>query len=263
MLDATRKLAVVTGASSGIGLELAKLCARDGYDLIVAADDPKIEQAAEQLKRDGIQVESLLVDLATLEGVDKLYARIGGRPVAALLANAGHGLGKAFLDQNWEDIRHVVDTNITGTIYLIHKVGRDMREQGEGKILITGSIAGYIPGSYQAVYNGSKAFIDSFSYALREELRNTRITVTVLMPGPTETEFFERAELMDTKVGVQEKDDPAKVAKDGYDAMIAGEGGVVSGWQNKMQVKAAGIVPPEHMAKKHTELTEPGSAQKK
>src|SRR5688572_23856151 len=172
MLDAVRKLAVVTGASTGIGLELARLCAKDGYDLIVAADDPKIEQAAEQLKRDGVQVESLLVDLATLEGVDKLYAKIGGRPVAALLANAGHGLGKAFLDQNWEDIRHVVDTNITGTIYLIHKVGRDMRQQGEGKILITGSIAGYIPGSYQAVYNGSKAFIDSFSYALREELRN-------------------------------------------------------------------------------------------
>ena len=181
----------------------------------------------------------------------------------ALLANAGHGLGNAFLDQNWEDIRHVVDTNVTGTIYLIHKLGRDMREQGEGKILITGSIAGYIPGSYQAVYNGSKAFIDSFSYALREELRNTRITVTVLMPGPTETEFFERAELMDTKVGVQEKDDPAKVAKDGYDAMLAGEGGVVSGWHNKMQVAAAGIVPPERMAKKHTELTEPGSAKKK
>ena len=263
MLDATRQLAVVTGASSGIGLELAKLCAKDGYDLIVAADDPKIEQAAEQLKRDGVQVESLLVDLATLEGVDKLYARIGGRPVAALLANAGHGLGKGFLDQNWEDIRHVVDTNITGTIYLIHKIGRDMRQQGDGKILITGSIAGYIPGSYQAVYNGSKAFIDSFSYALREELRDTRMTVTVLMPGPTETEFFERAELMDTKVGVQEKDDPAKVAKDGYDAMLAGEGGVVSGWQNKMQVKAAGIVPPEHMAKKHTELAEPGSAKKK
>ena len=263
MLDATRKLAVVTGASSGIGLELARLCAKDGYDLIIAADDPKIESAASELKRDGIQVDSLLVDLATLEGVDKLYGKIGGRPVAALLANAGHGLGKAFLDQNWEDVRHVVDTNVTGTIYLIHKVGRDMREQGEGKILITGSIAGYIPGSYQAVYNGSKAFIDSFSYALREELRNTRITVTVLMPGPTETEFFERAELMDTKVGVQEKDDPAKVAKDGYDAMLAGEGGVISGWQNKMQVAAAGIVPPERMAKKHTQLAEPGSAKKK
>ncbi len=263
MLDATRKLAVVTGASSGIGLELAKLCAQDGYDLIIAADDPKIESAASELKREGIEVESLLVDLATLEGVDKLYGKIDGRPVGALLANAGHGLGHAFLDQNWEDIRHVVDTNVTGTIYLIHKVGRDMREQGEGKILITGSIAGYIPGSYQAVYNGSKAFIDSFSYALREELRNTQVTVTVLMPGPTETEFFERAELMDTKVGVQEKDDPAKVAKDGYDAMLAGEGGVVSGWQNKMQVAAAGIVPPERMAKKHTELTEPGSAKKK
>jgi uncharacterized protein len=263
MLDPARKLAVVTGASSGIGLELAKLCAKDGYDLVIAADDPKIDDAAGQLEREGVQVETVFADLATLQGVDELYETIGGRTVSVLIANAGHGQGKAFLDQNWEDIRHVVDTNVTGTVYLIHKIGRDMREQGDGKILITGSIAGYMPGSYQAVYNGSKAFIDSFSYALREELKNTRITVTCLMPGPTETEFFQRAELMDTKVGTKEKDDPAKVAKDGYDAMKAGEPGVVSGWQNKLQVAAAGVVPPERMAAKHTEMTAPGTAKKK
>src|SRR5204863_6197922 len=130
----------------------------------------------------------------------------------ALLANAGRGLGKAFLDQDFADIRHVIDTNITGTLYLIHKVGRDMRARGDGKILITGSIAGLMPGTYQAVYNGSKAFLDPFSYALRHELNDSGVTVTCLMPGAAETEFFERADRMDTKVGTSKKDDPADVA---------------------------------------------------
>src|SRR4051812_2158189 len=208
MLDTTRKLAVVTGASTGIGLELAKLCAKKGFDLIIAADEPEIERAATERKRDGGKVEAVQADLSTTQGVDKLYKKIGTRPVAALLANAGRGLGKAFLDQDWDDARFVIDTNITGTVYLIHKIGRDMREQGEGKILLTGSIAGFMPGSYQAVYNGTKAFIDSFSYALREELKDTRITVTCLMPGATETEFFKRADMLDTKVGTDKKDDP-------------------------------------------------------
>jgi len=174
MLDGARKLAVVTGASTGIGLELARECAKDKWDLIIAANEPEIETAANELRREGGQVETVQADLATLEGVDALYAKIGGRPVGALLANAGRGLGKAFLDQDFNDVRYVIDTNITGTVYLIQKVGRDMRDQGDGRILITGSIAGYIPGSYQAVYNGTKAFLDSFSYALGEELKDTR-----------------------------------------------------------------------------------------
>ncbi|MCW5692955.1 MAG: SDR family NAD(P)-dependent oxidoreductase [Pseudolabrys sp.] len=261
MLDATRKLAVVTGASTGIGLELAKLCAGDGYDLVVAANEPEIERAADELRRDGIDVKAVNADLSTTEGVDRLYDATGGRPVAALLANAGRGLGKAFLDQDWSAARYVVDTNITGTIYLIHRIGRDMREQGDGRILITGSIAGFMPGAYQAVYNGTKAFLDSFSYALREELRDTRITVTCLMPGPTETEFFERADLMDTKVGQDDKDDPAKVARDGYEAMKSGEGGVVSGWKNKMQAATAHVMPAERLARMHTGMAAPGSAK--
>jgi short-subunit dehydrogenase len=170
------------------------------------------------------------------------------------------GWASRFLDQDFDDIRFVIDTNVTGTLYLIHKVGRDMREQGEGRILITGSIAGFMPGSYHAVYNGTKAFLDSFSYALREELKDTRITVTCLMPGPTETEFFRRADLLDTKIAVEEKDDAAKVAKDGFAAMMAGEGGVVSGWKNKLEAAAAHVMPAERLAKQHTEMTKPGSA---
>jgi short-subunit dehydrogenase len=262
MLDTVRKLAVVTGASTGIGLELARECARNNFDLIIAANEAEIENAADSLRHEGGKVETVQADLATEEGVDKLYKKINGRPVAALLANAGRGLGKGFLDQNWDDARYVIDTNITGTVYLIQKVGRDMRNQGEGRILITGSIAGYMPGSYQAIYNGTKAFLDSFSYALREELKDTKVTVTCLMPGATETEFFRRADMLDTKVGTAKKDDPGKVAKDGFEAMMKGEGGIVSGLHNKLEVAAAHVIPDQMLAKQHAAMAAPGTAKK-
>src|SRR5712672_3666612 len=254
MLDSQRKFAVVTGASTGIGLELARECAKHKFDLLIVANETEINSAADELRREGGTVETVQADLATIEGIDHLYEKIGRRPVAALLANAGRGLGKAFLDQDFKDARYVIDTNITGTVYLIHKVCRDMRARNEGRILITGSIAGFMPGSYQAVYNGTKAFLDSFSYALREELKDTEVTVTCLMPGATETEFFRRADMLDTKVGTAKKDDPAKVAKDGFKAMMSGEGGVVSGWHNKLEAATAHVMPAERLAKKHTGL---------
>ena len=255
-----RPLAVVTGASAGIGYELAKLCAQNGFDLVVAADQPKIVHAAEDFRMLGADAEPVETDLATIEGVDRLYDAIGDRPVAALLANAGHGLGKAFLDQDFQDVRHVIDTNITGTIYLIQKVGRDMRARRAGRILITGSIAGFIPGAYQAVYNGTKAFIDSFSFAIRNELKESGVTVTCLMPGATETEFFERADMMDTKVGTMKKDDPADVAKTGFDAMMRGAGDVVAGWQNKLQTAIASVTPAGLLAEQHRRQAKPGTA---
>lgn len=258
-----RQLAVITGASSGIGYELAVLCAQNGFDLVIAADDPAITDAAEVLRPMGAMVETVQTDLSTIQGVDQLYeaVRHTGRPVDALLANAGHGLGKGFLDQDFDDARHVVDTNVTGTIYLIHKIGNDMRSLGEGRILITGSIAGFMPGTFQAVYNGTKAFIDSFSWALRNELKDTGISVTCLMPGPTETEFFERADLMDTQVGQQKKDDPAMVARTGFDAMMKGEGDVVAGWKNKLQSAMANITPAGTLAEMHRKMAEPGSGR--
>ena len=256
-----RKLAVVTGASSGIGYQLALLCAADGHDLVVAADEPEIEQAAESFRSKGVTVTALMTDLSTTEGCDRLYDAIGGRAVDLLLANAGHGLGHGFLDQEWDEIRHVIDTNITGTVYLIQKIARDMRERNEGRILITGSIAGFMPGAFQAVYNGTKAFIDSFSFALRAELKDTKVTVTCLMPGATETDFFERADMLDTKVGAGAKDDPADDAKAGYDAMMAGEGDGVSGWQNKLQSAIANITPASILAEQHRRMAAPGSAK--
>jgi short-subunit dehydrogenase len=257
--EANRPFAIVTGASTGIGLELAKQCAEDGYDLLVVADEPEIEAAAEQLRRFGGEVEAIEADLATTEGVDQVIEAAAGRDVDALLANAGRGLGEAFLDQDFEAARHVVDTNITGTIYLIHRVGNEMRQRGQGKILITGSIAGYIPGTFQAVYNGTKAFIDSFSIALRNELKDSGVTVTCLMPGATETEFFDRAGLEDTKIGTSKKADPAGVAKDGYRAMKKGEADIVSGFGNKLRVAVASVTPGTVLAEQHRKTAEPGS----
>lgn len=257
----SRRLAVVTGASSGIGYELAKICAQNGFDLILAADE-SLDRAATECRALGAHVDTLEVDLATLPGVDELVEQIGEQPVDALLANAGHGLGQGFLDQEFDEVQHVIDTNVTGTIYLIHHVGRGMRSRGHGRILITGSIAGYMPGSFHAVYNGTKAFIDSFAYALRNELRETGVTVTCLMPGATDTDFFERAGLTDTKVGTDPKDDPADVARDGYDAMMKGDAEVVSGWKNKVQTTIANVTPNELLAEQHRKLTEPGTGTK-
>lgn len=259
---AQKPLAVITGASTGIGYELAKCCAREGFDLLVAADEAKINDAARDFAALGAKTEAVEADLATLEGVDRLYAKIAGRPVDALFANAGRGLGRGFLDQDFADVRRIIDTNVTGTLYLIQKIGRDMRARRQGRILITGSIAGFFPGTFHAVYNATKAFLDSFSFALRAEIKEAGVTVTCLMPGATETDFFERAGLMDTKLGQAEKDEAADVARQGFKAMMNGEGDVVTGWHNKLQSAIANVTPASWLAEQHRKQTEPGSAGK-
>lgn len=263
MNSTMRQLAVVTGGSSGIGLGLARQCIANGFDVIIAADRPMQASVAE-LQAEGGRIEAIECDLATRGGVEKLMQALGGREVDALLANAGHGLGHGFLDQNFDDVTHVIDTNITGTLYLIHRIGSQMRARRVGRILLVGSIAGFIPGTFQAVYNGTKAFIDSFSWALRNELKDTGVTVTCLMPGVTDTEFFERAGLMDTKVGQQEhKADPAEVAKIGFRAMMDGEGDVVAGLKNKLQSAVASVTPSAVLAEQHRKMAEPGSGRDK
>ena len=251
------KFAIVTGASTGIGKEIAKLAAADGYDLLVAADEVEIDAAAGELREIGVGVESIAADLASIEGNDRLLAAAGDRRIDVLVANAGRGLGHAFIDQDVSDWRRVIDTNVTGTTYLIQKIARAMVRQGEGKILISGSIAGLIPGSYQAVYNATKAYLDSFSYAIRDELEDTGVSVTVLMPGPTETEFFRRANMLDTPVGEDEKADPAKVAADGWDAMKAGKAHIVSGFTNKLQAALSHITPDSVLANMHERMANP------
>jgi uncharacterized protein len=255
-------LAIVTGASSGIGFELARCCADAGFDLLIVADEPEIEEAARTLGQGGRVVQALEADLATVDGVDTLVAAVRGRKVSVLCANAGRGLGRGFLDQNWDDIRRVIDTNVTGTVYLIHRIGNDMRAAGQGRILITGSIAGFMPGTFQAVYNGSKAFLDSFAAAIRNELKDSGVSVSCLMPGATETEFFRRADLMDTKIGVEKKMNAAEVAQQGFEAMMNGEASVITGFKNKMQVAMSKVIGSETLAEMHRNEAGPGTAKK-
>jgi uncharacterized protein len=263
-LKAPRPLALVTGASSGIGYNLAMQAAEHGYDLVVAADT-SLDAAVSDLQALGADVTAVQCDLATIEGVHHLLTCLGDREVDALIANAGHGLGGPFLDQNLPDVMHVVNTNITGTLHLIQHVGRRMRarahDRGFGRILITGSVAGFMPGSFQAVYNGTKAFIDSFAMALRNELKDTQITITCLMPGPTDTEFFARADMLDTKVAQDDKMDPHEVAKIGFEAMLKGEADVVAGLKNKLQVAMAKVTPAQVLAERHRRIAEPGSGK--
>jgi len=253
-------LALVTGASSGIGLELARECARHGFDLVIVADDARIEEAAAGLRRMGRDVRAVRCDLATAQGVRCAIDATEERPIDALLANAGHGLGCGFLDQPFERLRHVIDTNVTGTLALVHAVGGLMRDRGAGRILVTGSVTGYMPGTYQAVYTGTKALINSFTIALRHELKDSGVSVTCLMPGPTRTQFFERAHMTDTKIGQEEKADPASVARDGFEAMMRGDSHVISGFRNKMQALVSHVIPMDLLAEQHTRQARPGTA---
>ena len=258
------KFAIVTGASTGIGFELAHLAAKNGYDLLVVADEALIDAAASDFRQQGVDVQSIEADLSTIEGVDSLLAAARGRKIDLLCANAGRGLGHGFLEQPLADWRRVVDTNITGTLYLLQNVLKEMTTRNEGKVLITGSIAGFIPGSFQAVYNGTKAFVDSFADAIRNELKEYEgVQITTLMPGPVETEFFHTAGMDDTSVGASEsKSDPADVAKDGWDALMAGHAHIVSGWKNKLQAAVAHITPAAVLAEQHRNMAEPGTAKK-
>jgi short-subunit dehydrogenase len=255
-----RKFAIVTGASTGIGLELARLAAADGYDLLVAADTPFVDAGA-GLKDLGVEVQSVEADLATEQGLEQLLKAAGDRPVDVLVANAGHGLGHSFLEQRPSDWMHVINTNVTGTLLLIQPVVQKMVERGEGRVLITGSIAGHMAGAFHAVYNGSKAFIDSFAAALGNEIKDSGVTVTCLKPGATETEFFHRADMDDTKVGQAKKDDPADVAKTGWKAMLKGEPSVIYGLKNKLQVGASELMTDATTAKMHRAQAEPGSGK--
>lgn len=256
------KFAIITGASSGIGLELARIAAADGYDLLIAADEP-MDEARAELSAHGVNVEAVVVDLAELDGVDDLLDAVGGRTVNVLCANAGTGTGGAFMDIDADDWIHAVDTNITGTLYLLQKALKSMIARRNGRVLVTGSIAGYVPGPFNAVYNATKAFIDNFTDALRNELKDVEgVTLTTLLPGATDTEFFERAGMSDTDVGQDEhKADPAKVAKDGWDAVMAGHDRITSGLYNKLQVAAAGVVPPQILAERHRQMAEPHGSE--
>jgi short-subunit dehydrogenase len=259
--ERTRPLAMVTGASSGIGLELARQLARRGYDLVVAAEDEGIEDAATELRREGTQVETVIADLADGDGVDELVTRtaaIGTPDVVAV--NAGVGTSGPFAESDLDAELNLVDLNVREAVHLTRAVLPAMVQRGDGGILFTSSIAGTMPGPYQATYNASKAFLLSFAEALRVEVEDSGVRVTALMPGPTDTDFFARAGLEDTKLGQAKKDDPAEVAEEGIDALLAGKDHVVAGSaKNRVQAAAAKVLPQTTTAKAHASMSAPGS----
>jgi uncharacterized protein len=256
-------LAVVTGASSGIGYELARQFAEHGFDLLVAAEDDGIANATDSLRALGSQVESVQADLGTYEGVEQLVARIRslGRPVDAVAINAGVGVGGPFLETDLQKEVELINLNVTSVVHLAKRVLPDMVARGEGRVLFTSSIAAEMPGPFEAVYAASKAFELSFAEAIRNELKDTGVTITALQPGPTDTNFFRRADMEDTKVGAGKKDDPAEVARQGFEALMAGKDHVVAGSvKNTLQSALAQVTPETTKAAMHRKLSEPGSA---
>lgn len=258
----TRKFAVVTGASTGIGFELAQQCVQNGYDVLISAENDVINDAAERLKVSGALVYALKEDLSKPEGVERVYQRIIdiGRPVDALLLNAGVGLGGAFLDTSLEDELNMIALNCGHTVHLAKRVLSDMVANRSGRVLITGSVVSTAPNPYQAVYGATKAFVYSFGQALREELKDSGVTVTLLQPGATDTEFFARAGMLDTRVGEGEKDSAAQVAKDGFEGMIAGKGSVLAGsLSSKVEGALNELLPEPVKAKQLAKESKPGS----
>lgn len=263
--SSTRPLAVVTGASNGIGYELAKQFAQNGFDLVVTATGPSINEAAQAFEESGAQVQTVQADLATYDGVETLYHQIQatGRSVDAIAINAGVGVGGEFTETDLQEELNLIDLNVKSVVHLAKRVVKDMVARNRGKILFTSSIAALMPGPFEAVYAASKAFVHSFSEGLRNELKDTDVTVTALMPGPTDTNFFHRAGMDDTNAGSSKKDDPALVAKQGFEALMADKHDVVAGsLKTRIQGNVSKVLPDPVSAEQHRQLTEPGSANK-
>jgi short-subunit dehydrogenase len=255
-------LAVVTGASSGIGYALAKVFAKNGYNLIVCSDHADIADAGNAFRAHGTLVETVQADLATEAGVEKLYAKIraAGQPLDAAVMNAGVGIYGDFKDADMAEVLNLVNLNLISPLRLTRKILPDFVARGEGKILYTSSIAAEMPGPHYAVYAASKSFLQSFAEAIRNEVKDRGVVVTSLQPGATDTNFFVRAGMEDTKVGQAKKDDPAEVAEQGFAALMAGKDHVVAGsFKNKVQAAAAKFMSDERNAKMHGAQLKPES----
>jgi uncharacterized protein len=259
MTEYHRPLAVVTGASSGIGLELAHQFADHGYDLLITAEDDTLEAVAKGLRQAGANVRTTQADLRTFDGVEQLYGAIAAthRPIDAVALNAGIGQCGPFVETDLIDELEIIAVNMSSTVHLAKRLLPTMVARRRGKILVTSSIASAVPGSFQAVYNASKSFLQSFAEALQNELKDTGVTVTSLMHGPTDADFLGRAGMVDTKVGQHKKDDPALVAQQGYDALMAGKNKIVAGsLKTRMQGVANRVLPDRAKASAHRQMAE-------
>ena len=265
METSIRPLAVVTGASSGIGYELARQFAANGYDLVIVAEDSGVLDAATRLKVSGAAVDPVQADLAAPEGIERFYESIKDRAIDCIALNAGVGVGGDFArDTSLFEELNMINLNVTGVVHLTKLVVPGMIKRGHGRILFTASIASVMPSPYLAVYGGTKAFILSFAEALRNELKDTGVTVTALMPGPTATNFFDRAHMESTRAATDEKDDPADVAEQGFKALMQGKDHIVAGSVKvKMQGLMAELTPEAMKAEQSRKSLKPGTAESK
>jgi len=254
-----RRLALVTGGSSGIGLELARLLLEAGHDILLVAEQG-VRAALAELGGAG-SVEAVEADLATFEGNERVVSTLQrhGRPIDVLALNAGIAVAGPFVETPLPDELNLLQLNIGSVVHLAKRLLPRMVARAEGRVLITSSIAATMPGTYYATYGASKSFLLSFAEAIRYELRNSGVTVTTLMPGPTDTDFFERAGMQDTPVGQKStKDDPAKVARDALKALFAGDDKVVAGSaKNTVQASTAKLLPETTRAAMHAAQTKP------
>jgi short-subunit dehydrogenase len=256
-------LALVTGASSGIGQAIAAELADRGFDLVLAAHEPELQTAAAQLAAGGGGVQAVQVDLSTREGVEELHRAVQatGRPLHAAVLNAGIGVHGRFDQTDLEGHLRLVDLNVRSVVHLAHLVLQDMVARGEGHVLVTASVAAKAPGPWQTTYAASKAFDHVFAEGLREELKDTGVSVTSLLPGPVETPFWDRADMRDTRVGAGPKDSPERVAEEGVDAMLDGDDEVFGGGlKTAIQVAVSGLVPDRLLGKVAGAATKPDSA---
>ncbi len=259
-MDRPNRIAVVTGASSGIGLEIARELVDRGFDLLVTAEDDRLEAAARDLSLTGARVDAVRADLATRAGIETLVEAVHGvgRPVDALVLNAGVANGGPFVDTPLEDDLRVVALDVTATVHLMKRLVPAMAERGEGRVLVTSSVAATMPGPWYATYAASKAFVLSFALAVRHELRSTGVTVTALLPGPTDTAFFAASRMEGTRVARGPKDDPARVAKEAVAGMLAGrEKVVVRSLKASAQAAAGSLLPDRAKAALHAWATRP------
>lgn len=261
MSNAT-KYALITGATSGIGNELAKLFAKDQYNLIIVGrDQQQLDTTANELKQNGIDVITMVKDLFNRDEVFSLCDDVAqtGIQVDVLVNDAGQGLYGLFQDNDLDRELKIIDLNIAALTILTKHFLKEMVARNSGKILNLASIASTAPGPWQAVYHGTKAYVLSLTEAIREEVKDTEIVITALLPGVTDTDFFNKAGMQDSKI-VQDKSamaDPAKVAKDGYDALMAGTDKVVSGLKNKVQVAMGNVTPDTTLAHMMAEQQKP------
>jgi short-subunit dehydrogenase len=256
------KLALITGSSSGIGFFLAQELAARGYDLVVASAGDRLQTAAQELRSASVEVFEVQTDLATREGVSNLWNQVKslGKNLDVACINAGVGVGGLFADTDLEAELNMVELNCAGTVQLSKYVVQHMLGQGQGKILFTASIAGEMVAPREAVYAATKAFVLSFAHSLRYELRESGVSVTALQPGPTDTDFFHRAGMDDTKVGSEGKSEskPADVARQGIEALFAGKDHVyAASAKTKLEGMLASAIPGAAKGAMHEKMAKP------